>query len=196
MEVNAKRYWQLFKNGFKDSPKDFMGNFLKGQLFNVPYYGWKLAKFYFFINLFAAFVKLWNALWDWPTGAESDLPPDIRERPHMVFGHDPITGNVLYFDGVGSLLDIMEWFGQTDTFFPFFKDAKDILNGRQTFGDFTAKLGSSVYNKIINSLSPLRKWPLEIGSVRTKLLSQCYKSTTYQRYLEIHSSIFRTSMAI
>ena len=167
IEVNAKRYWQLFKNGLKDNPKDFMGNFLKGQLFNVPYYGWKLAKFYFFINLFAACIKLWNWLFDWFTGAEDDLPPDIQGRPHMIFGHDPITGNVLYFDGVGSLLDFMEWFGQSDTFFPFYQDAKNILNGRQTFGNFAAKIGSSAYNKIINSFSPITKWPLELGSAQS-----------------------------
>lgn len=157
LEVNAKRYVQLFKNGLSDNPHEFVGNFLKGQLFNVPYYGWKLGKTYFMIQLLSMLISAFNHF-VFPDD-EDKLPPDIQDRPHLTLGHDPFTGNVLYFDRVGSWLDVMEWFGQDNsTFIPFRKDVIDILDGRQTFLDFAAKVGKSMVNKAIGAINPLPKW--------------------------------------
>ena len=164
MEVNAKRYVQLIKNGLSDNPHEFVGNFLKGQLFNVPYYGWKLGKTYFMIQLLSMLISVFNHF-VFPDD-EDKLPPDIQEKPHLTLGH--VGDHVLYFTQVGSLLEFMEWFGQENsTFFPFAKDVRDIFNGRQTFADFAAKVTSSAFNKVVSSVNPLYKWPIEIPAGRS-----------------------------
>ena len=104
--------------------------------------------------------------WVFPD-SEDELPPDIKERPHLTLWHDPVTGDVLYFDRIGSMLDNMEWFGQNSTYAPFVKDIKDIFNGRQTFMDLFAKVTSSPFNKIVNALNPIFKLPIEIASGRS-----------------------------
>ena len=163
LEVNAKRYYQLLKNGlFDDAPGDFVARFLKGQLMNTPYYAWKLGKTYFFVNLFTMLIAAFNHL-VWPDD-EDKLPPDVQARPHITLGHDT-NGRVLYFERVGALLDNLEWFGQENSpLFPFAKDIKDILDGKQTFTDFVGKLISSPINKAINAINPIIKTPAELAT--------------------------------
>lgn len=163
LEVNAKRYYQLLKNGLtEDAPGRGIARFLKGQLINVPYYSLKLAKTYFFINLFSLLVSAFNRL-VWPED-EDKLPPDIQARPHLTLGHDS-KGKVLYFDRVGALLDNLEWFGQDDSpLLPFAQDIKQILNGRQSFSAFVDKLISAPVSKAINALNPIIKTPFELAA--------------------------------
>ena len=164
LEVNAKRYYQLLKNGlFSDAPGDFTARFLKGQLMNAPYYAYKLGKTYFFVNLLTMLISAFNHL-VWPDD-EDKLPPDVQERPHITLGHDPSTGEVLYFERVGALLDNLEWFGQENSpFLPFAKDIRDILDGKQNFTDFVAKLVISPLNKAINAVNPIIKTPAELAT--------------------------------
>ncbi len=161
LEVNGKRYVQIIKNGItEDNLGDFASRFLKGQLANVPYYGFKIAKTYLFINMLAMLISIFNHL-VWPDD-EDKLSPDIKERPHITLGHDA-QGNVLYFDRVGAMLDNLEWFGQDDSpFFPFAKDIKNIFNGQQTFTGFAMKLITSPLNKLVSGISPLIKTPAEL----------------------------------
>ena len=163
LEVNAKRYYQLIKNGlFEDVPGDFASRFLKGQLMNTPYYAYKLGKTYLFVNLLTMLIAAFNHL-VWPDD-EDKLPPDIKERPHITLGHDT-KGRALYFDRVGALLDNLEWFGQENSpFLPFAKDIRDILDGKQTFTDFVGKLISSPINKAINAVNPIIKTPAELAT--------------------------------
>ena len=182
IEVNAKRYWQLIKNGLSDNPKEFVPRFLKGQLLNIPYYGYKLGKTYLMINLFAMLISLFNN-W-WAPKAEDELPPDVQNRPHLTLGHDPVTGDVIYFDRIGSLLDVLEWFGQDESmlspvnphapyrtltpflnfYAPFVKDIKDIFNGNQTFMDLVSKVSSSAFSKVVNSFNGPLKTIFESGA--------------------------------
>ena len=161
MEVNAKRYWQLIKNGItEDGFGDFASRFLKGELANAPYYAFKLAKTYLFVNLIAMLIAAFNHF-VWPED-EDKLPPDIQAKPHITLGHD-MKGNVLYFDKVGAMMDNLEWFGQEESpFLPFAKDVKDIFDGRQTFTGLAAKFIISPLNKLIAGLTPLIKTPMEL----------------------------------
>ncbi len=162
-EVNAKRYYRLIKNGItEDGLGDFASRFLKGQLVNLPYYGFKLAKTYLMINLLSMLIALFNNL-VWPDD-EDKLPPDIQAKPHITLGHDT-HGNVLYFDRVGAVLDNLEWFGQEDSpFLPFAKDVRDIFNGRQTFTGLVGKLVASPINQIISGINPIIKTPFELAA--------------------------------
>ena len=161
LEVNAKRYYQLIKNGItEDNAGDFASRFLKGQLANAPYYAFKLSKTYLMINLLSMLFAAFNHL-VWPDD-EDKLPPDIQSRPHITLGHDT-KGNVLYFDRVGAVLDNLEWFGQDNSpFAPFAKDVKDIFDGKQTFMDFLGKISSAPVNKAVNALNPFLKLPAEL----------------------------------
>lgn len=54
IEVNAKRYVQLLKNGItQDVAGDFASKYLKGFMVNIPYFSYKLIKTMFFIHLFS-----------------------------------------------------------------------------------------------------------------------------------------------
>lgn len=158
MEVNAKRYWQLLKNGItEDVAGDFASKYLKGQIANIPYFSYKIGKTLLFINLFSILLQAFNKLF-WPEDEEK-LPPEIAGRPHITLGHDS-EGNVLYFSQVGSLFDWLEWAG-LDT---FKHDVKQIFNGQLTVTDWLKHMASSPFNKIINGLNPFLKTPFEIGS--------------------------------
>ena len=158
MEVNAKRYWQLLKNGFtEDEAGDFAARLLKGQIANIPYYTYKVGKTLLFINLFSILVQAFNNFF-WPDDEEK-LPPEIRERSHLVFGHDK-DGNVRYFTNVGALFDLVDWFG-LDT---FRHDIKQIFNGQQTVTGWLKHISSAPFAKLVNGLTPLIKTPLELGS--------------------------------
>ncbi len=161
IEVNAKRYYQLFKNGItEDNAGDFASRFLKGELANAPYYAFKIGKTYLMINLLAMLIAAFNHL-VWPDD-EDKLPPDVQERPHITLGHDT-NGRVLYFDRVGAMLDNLEWFGQDNSIFaPFAKDIRDIFDGRQTFMGFLGKIVSAPVNKAVNALNPFFKLPAEL----------------------------------
>ena len=161
VEVNAKRYYRLIKNGITEyGLGDFASRFLKGQLLNLPYYGFKLAKMYLLINLLSMLFAAFNNL-VWPDD-EDKLPPDVKSRPHITLGHDT-KGNVLYFDRVGAMLDNLEWFGQESSpFVPFAHDVRDIFDGRMTFTGFISKLATSPINKVSQGISPLIKTPFEM----------------------------------
>lgn len=163
LEVNAKRYYQLIKNGInEDNSGDFASRFLKGQLANAPYYAFKLGKTYLMVNLLSMLIAAFNHI-VWPDD-EDKLPPDIQNRPHITLGHDT-NGNVLYFDRVGAMLDNLEWFGQDDSpFAPFAGDIKDIFDGKQTFSGFLGKIASAPVNKAVNALNPFFKLPAELLS--------------------------------
>lgn len=115
VEVNAKRYYQLIKNGItEDGFRDFTSRFLKGQLANTPYYAFKLGKTYLLITLLSMLLAAFNHF-VWPDD-EDKLSPDIQSKSHLTLGHDN-KGNVLYFDRVGAILDNLEWFGQENSLF-------------------------------------------------------------------------------
>ncbi|MBR1437869.1 MAG: hypothetical protein IJ587_04965 [Synergistaceae bacterium] len=159
IEVNAKRYAQLFKNGIsEDTANDFVSHFLKGQLKNVPYYTYKVGKTLFFIHLFSILIRAFN--WLWAGDAEKELPQNIQERPHITLGHDA-DGNVLYFDRIGSMGDLLEWFGLESTT-AFVNDVKRIFNGDLSVTDFLKQTVAGPFNKIAGALTPLIKTPVEL----------------------------------
>ena len=158
MEVNAKRYLQLLKNGItEDVAGDFASKYLKGHFANAPYFAYKVSKTMLFISLFSLLVKAFNHLF-WPDDEEK-LPPEIADRPHITLGHDK-DGNVLYFSQIGSLFDFLDWFG-LDT---FKHDVKQIFNGQMTVTDWIKHITSAPFKKLVNGLNPFYKTTFEIGS--------------------------------
>lgn len=164
MEVNAKRYIQLIKNGFRED--DFLIKRLPKTLWTkTPFLAYKLAKTYFFINLFSMLLHYFNTFF-FPED-EKKLPPDIQGRPHITLGHDK-EGNTLYFSQVGALFDNLEWFGIDNVewfkgvvWFPH--DVKRIFNGQMTVTDWINNIISAPAGKILNAITPLNKTPYELA---------------------------------
>ena len=190
MEVNAKRYYRLIKNGItEDGLGDFASRFLKGQLANIPYYGFKLTKTYILVNLLAMLISAFNHF-VWPEDEEK-LPPNIKNKIHITLGHDT-QGNVLYFDRMGAMFDNLEWFGQEESpFFPFAKDIKEIFNGRQSFTDFAGKLITSPINKIVSGINPIIKTPFEVLTGKS-----LYPDVTHPRNIRDNGAYFAQSFRL
>lgn len=159
MEINATRYLQLLKNGFTlDNPNDFIANIIKSTGIKSPIYAYRIGKTLLMVNLLALLVKAFNHL-VWPDD-EDKLPPDVKERPHITLGHDPITGEILYFDRIGALTDNLEWFAGDS----FASDIKDILDGKISVTDWVLKVCAAPLNKIFQGITPLIKTPFELAS--------------------------------
>lgn len=166
MEVNARRYWRLFTNGMKtgEMRKDFAKGFVKGTLLKSPLYACRLAKWYAMINFFSAACKLWN--WVLFPDDDDDLPPEVRDKPHLTFGRDR-NGRVLYFDRIGATADIMDWIGEDESLLPFVSSFREIMNGQQTVTGWLKGATSAAASKAFNGLNPLLKMPLEIATGKT-----------------------------
>lgn len=186
----AKLFSSLIKNGItEDGLGDFASRFLKGQLANIPYYGFKLAKTYILVNLLAMLISAFNHF-VWPEDEEK-LPPNIKNKMHITLGHDA-KGNVLYFDRMGAMLDNLEWFGQEESpFFPFAKDIKEIFNGRQSFTDFAGKLITSPINKIVSGINPIAKTPFEVLTGKS-----LYPDVTHPRNIRDNGAYFAQSFGL
>jgi hypothetical protein len=170
MEVNARRYARFFANGMSDGGggggkppgggEDVGGTSGRGPVGHIlksPVYAWRFSRTLFMASLFGLAVMAWNRL---ARGEEEDsLPPDVKRRPHIVLGRDT-EGRVIYFDRVGALTDLLDWFG-LDT---AAQDFRDILNGQMSFGDYAKRLAQAPVNKLINGLTPLIKVPAEMMS--------------------------------
>ena len=155
IEVNAKRYIQLIKNGLTED--DFITSKLpKALLAKVPGLGYKALKTWFFISLFSILVNAFNRFF-FPDD-EKKLPPDIQGRPHLTLGHDSY-GNTLYFTQVGAVGDNLEWFGLNT----FQRELRQIFNGQLTVTDWLKHMASAPFAKILNALNPFIKTPIELA---------------------------------
>jgi hypothetical protein len=158
LEVNARRYWQIFKNGMEDGDIGQVAKrTLMGQVMKSPVYAWRLGKTAFKISLFTMLIQAFNHL-VFPD-EEDDLPPDVRNRPHLTLGRGA-DGKVRYFDRIGALADVLDWFS-LDT---AYSDIKDILNGQQSVADYAKKMAMAPVNKLFNAINPIPKTAIEIMS--------------------------------
>ena len=170
LEVNAKRYYRLLKNGIWDGNNklDFSKGLLKGLAAKSPLIAYNTGMTLLRLNMLSIAFKLFNELVNTASGgADDDLPPEVKDRPHITFGYDA-GGRVMYFDRIGAMLDILDWAGQDSKgMIPFYRDLRDILNGDMSVMDFVKQTSSAAFSKAFNALNPIFKMPLEIATGRT-----------------------------
>ncbi|MBQ9564617.1 MAG: strawberry notch family protein [Synergistaceae bacterium] len=94
---------------------------------------------------------------------ERRLPQDLQERPHVVTGSNPATGEVYYFDRIGALPDFLENFGLDQ----FVTDLRQIWNGQKTWGQFLKQIPEGMTSAFWNGMNPLVKMPSEMMLGRT-----------------------------
>jgi hypothetical protein len=152
MEINMKRYKNLFKNAFTNKEVAKSAG-LSAKL--VAKLGVKTAGKLAGIFATTGALAVWNQLKY--ADLEETLPEDVRERPHIILGQDK-DGNTLYFSRLGSLNDFLEWFG-LDT---ADQDVKDILNGKKTVQEQLTDMVKSPLNKVAGSITPAYKTTAEL----------------------------------
>jgi hypothetical protein len=158
MDVNARRYYRIFRNGMESGDIGQVAKrTLMGQAMKSPVYAWRFAKTAFKISLFSTLIAAYNNL-RFPD-EEEDLPPDVRNRPHLILGRNA-DGTVRYFDRIGALADLLDWFA-LDT---VYSDIKDILNGHQSLADYAKKMAIAPVSKLFNAINPIPKTAIEAVS--------------------------------
>lgn len=129
-EVNAKRWYQLGRNAWDDpNLAGFVGRrvvgFAGARALAIGRFALKAAAL-------GALLDSYNRFHD--LEGEMSLPPDVRQRPHILLGRGP-NGQVRYMSRLGALADLTSFFG-VDNPHGF---AYDWLNGR-TLGELATQV--------------------------------------------------------
>ena len=156
-EVNFRRYKRLFQNAARDGKlMEAVGRkFVAGTVIRSPIIAYRIGKFVVMATAFWSILQAWNLL-RYPD-EEDDLPEDVKAKPHIIFGRDS-KGNVQYFSRLGSLADLLDWFG-VDAGTP--NQIADWLNGRRTAKEIAVDMAKSPVNKFVSGVTPFVKAPLE-----------------------------------
>lgn len=161
-EVNMKRYKRVFENTIGDikQQEEFGKQFMSG-LKLAGYTGIHgtrlLGKMAIRVFFASALLIAWNRLAR--PDDDDELPDDIKNTPHLTLGRDD-KGNIIYFSRLGALNDVFDWFG-LDQIIP---DLKEIINERKTIEEQAMDMAIAPLNKIVNSISPFIKTPIELLS--------------------------------
>jgi hypothetical protein len=161
-EVNFKRYKRIVENAVNDIKlQQAAGEKMKKSLGLAGYVSGKavlgLGKIAIRVGALSALLLAWNNLV--MGDDEEELPENIRNSPHITLGKND-KGEVMYFSRLGSLNDILEWFG-LDT---LIQDINNLLMGRKTIGEQVSDMFVSPLNKLINGITPYIKNPAELLS--------------------------------
>jgi hypothetical protein len=149
-ETAMRRYRQLADNAWRgqgDSIAGKMGKAMLGGTIAAEAIGASVIrlgifglKAHFLFGALAAF-NYWNA-----PEEEEELTDQVRRRPHIT-GKKDENGNIDYFSRLGSLQEVLEWFGLDD--WPY--DVIDLMNGRRTLEEVAYDSYTAIPSKIINA---------------------------------------------
>lgn len=154
MEINMKRYKNLFKNAFENKEVARAAGLSAGLVAKL---GVKTASKVGGIFAMTVALSAWNQL-KYPE-LEENLSDDVKARPHIILGKDE-KGNTKYFSRMGALNDFLEWFGLESAT----QDVKDMINGKLTVRDFLVNAVKSPVNKVAGAITPLYKTTAEIAT--------------------------------
>lgn len=150
-EVNFKRYIQLFRNAADDGKlAEAVGRKFLGSAAKSPFTAMRVGMFLIKASAFWAMLQAYNNL-RYPD-EEKELPPDIRDRPHIILGRDE-NGAIQYFSRVGMLGDFLEWFGLD----AFPKHIDQWTSGRKNLKEIAFDMASSPANVLVQSANWLPK---------------------------------------
>ena len=164
-EVNFKRYKRVIENdlysisdmeGFGEKFGKSLG--MTGKVTGKTAY--TVGKLGFKLGLMSAVLTSFNHM-VFPD-EEKDLPLDVQKIPHIVLGRDQ-KGNVVYFSRLGASTDLLEWFGLDTLWY----DIQDIANDKKSLGEQANDMIYSPINKVVSSVSPFIKIPIEVLNKKT-----------------------------
>lgn len=156
--VNASRYVKLFKNAAYDGQ---LATAASKSAFTIakrsPFIALKVGTFLLKASALWAMLSAYNNLFF--RDEEEDLPDDVRNAPHIILGRDK-NGKVLYFDRLGAVGDLLEWFSLDAPQ----KVIADYLNGKKTLKDIATDAVKAPVNVIVQGVGPQYKTPAELLS--------------------------------
>lgn len=163
-EINFKRYKRIAVNAHEYAKiNEILGKKMAASL-RIELAGkavLKLGSIYLRVMLLTAALYAWNRLVK--KDDDDKLPESVQNVPHLTLYTDEETGNVVYYSRLGALTDLLEWFG-LDTL-P--QDIQELGLERKTWKEQISDNATAPLNKIINSLSPFIKSPIELLSNQT-----------------------------
>lgn len=166
-EVNFKRYIQLFKNAANEGTlSTAIGNKILGTVAN-PYTAFRVGSFMMKATSLWSIMQVWNNLM-FPE-EEKELSPDVRGRPHVIFGRDE-NGKILHFSRIGALGDFLEWFGLDAA--P--QTIDNWLSGKKTLIETAEDMAKNPVNTLVQGINPFVKVPLELAT-RQSLFPDVFK---------------------
>lgn len=156
-EVNLKRYARLTKNAIQDGKAaSQLAQSLVGKAITLPpMISYKIGSFALKAMGLTAAVTAWNNLM-YPS-EEKDLPVDVKNRPHITLGRNE-DGSVRYFDRIGAVMDLGEWFSLDDA--P--RDIQDYVTGRRTLKEIAKDMVVSPVKVLAGQVGPQYKIPTEM----------------------------------
>jgi hypothetical protein len=156
-EVNFRRTVQLFKNAARDEKFSYaVGRKMIGTAaIRAPLLAMKVGKLTIMASALWVILSLYNNL-RFPD-EEKELSNDVKSRPHIIFGRDK-DGKILYFDRLGFVQDFLAWFGMDDA--PL--EIPNLINGKVTPKEFVINFAKAPVNKLVQSIGPTVKWPVEL----------------------------------
>lgn len=157
-EINFKRMFRVLKNAKRlESINEALGKSINKKLQlglglkAMAKLGWIFTRIMFMTVL----LNLWNRMI--MQDDDDKLPESVKNTPHLTLGHNE-KGEVLYFSRLGTLSDLLEWFG-LDTL-P--QDIEDLNLERKSWKQQISGMAVSPLNKLVNSISPFIKSPVEL----------------------------------
>ncbi len=162
-EINYKRMFNVLKNAKNlESINEALGKSINLKLKlglagkAVAKLGWIMLR----ITFLTVLLNLWNRIVK--QDDDDKLPESARRSPHLTLGHND-KGEIIYFTRLGTLSDLLEWFG-LDT---LVDDVNDLNMDRKSWKQQINDMAVSPLNKLVNSLSPFIKAPVELLTKRS-----------------------------
>jgi len=181
-EVNIVRYKRMLVNAYIDGRTcSAIAGKVTGMAIRSPLIAYNIGKFIIKACMLWAIIQTWNLL-KYPD-EEKELPDEIKGRPHIILGRDK-DGNIRYFSRLGALSDLLDWVGVD----AFVTNYIDYLNGRRTIKEIVVEMAKSPVNKIVQSITPFIKTPVELLT-KEKLYPDVFKpKTIYDPWLYLFQS--------
>lgn len=145
IETAARRYKQIISNARREGELiNSLGRTVLGGAAFTGYGAFRVGVFTLKAHMLWAMLAAFNNAF-FPDD-EEELDDQQRRRIHIL-GPSEDENTIRYFNRLGSLQEVLEWFGLDD--WPY--DVMDFLNGRRTLEEIAYDSVSSMPNKIINA---------------------------------------------
>lgn len=160
VELNAPRYYQMFKNAAYEEERSVTKTAAKIGL-SVGLKGAKGAavnyvKYAISMHILYALIKTWNMIFHPDEDDEEELVGD--GRLYLILGKDEETGNVRKLRVTGAWTDVLSFFGLEDG--P--NKAKDVITGKNTIGKELKESGKTFVNRFAQGSFPVEKTVAEV----------------------------------